>query len=98
LRALLSFPTRRSSDLRTRPPLAPSLNIRALEAMVFSLFKLEGNDAFKHHPVELSTVLDVRIRITEVLLVHILGLRQYVRRNEPRSEEHTSELQSLRHL
>src|SRR2546423_3953717 len=73
----------KAAAVRTRPPLAPSLNISTFEAMGFSLFNLEGNDAFEHHPVELSTLLDVRIRIPEVLLVHILGLRQHVRRDEP---------------
>src|SRR5712691_3344208 len=74
---------RQAAAEKRRPPLALLRNIRALESMICSLFKLEGDHAFEHHPVELSAVLDVRIRIPEVLLVHVLGLRQHVRRNEP---------------
>src|SRR5712692_6099300 len=74
---------RQAAAERSRPPLALLRNIRALEAMVCSFFSLKGDHAFEHHPVELSAVLDVGIRIPEVCLVDVLGLRQHVLRNEP---------------
>lgn len=43
----------------------------------------EGDNTFEHHPAERSTVADVAHGVTVVLLRHVFGLRQDVRRDEP---------------
>src|SRR5262249_26969176 len=52
-----------------------------------SLERSEGDDAFEHHPAELATVPNIARRVAEVLLAHVLGLRQHVRCHEPARTE-----------
>src|SRR4029078_597703 len=47
----------------------------------------EGDHALEHRPLELAAVLDVVRRVSEVLLVHVLDLRENVGREEPAAAE-----------
>src|SRR5205814_9838116 len=90
LRLLPSFPTRRSSDLRPGAPPAPVADAVAASCAIPSFFEpvTIGGVAFvdggAHSPTNADLLADRELDLVVV--------------SSPRSEEHTSELQSLRHL
>src|SRR5690554_7077490 len=82
-RALHSFPTRRSSDLRLMQP--DELDLAALEG---------GLPLLREGPGALLLVLGREQQLERLALEHQSGLQRGIHR----SEEHTSELQSRPHL
>src|SRR5205814_3894880 len=98
LLTLHSFPTRRSSDLNFRFPLlmawretraAPGKFIFVVLSVALGAAALTAVTGFN------ESVRYTLLREARSLMAADIALRMPV---EPRSEEHTSELQSLRHL
>src|SRR5205814_9254300 len=88
LQDLPSFPTRRSSDLATNAP------IQGTAADILKLAMIALDERLGDDGRMLLTVHDeIVIEVPEARAEKVAGIVK-----ETRSEEHTSELQSLRHL
>src|SRR5205814_8541297 len=95
-RAPPSFPTRRSSDLRP-PPMPKRILVAGQPVTIRSIGKSECGNAFGwYHWGKQEAQLYCGLTGSNLAVVALHELTHAI--HHLRSEEHTSELQSLRHL
>src|SRR5205814_3064950 len=92
---LHSFPTRRSSDLQLSPSDAARRGVEAVEELAHDIQIPKGLGKYGVHPSHIPQIIDEAMKSGNVVVNPRPTSREQL---AARSEEHTSELQSLRHL